>query len=63
MDLMPKSDKQIFSVKSDGCGCFTIIFVVILIWAIIFGVTVNGHHYGLAGCNTDNGVKVDTSVK
>jgi hypothetical protein len=35
---------------------------IVLLWALICGVTVNGKHYGLAGCDCRNGVKIDTGA-
>lgn len=45
--------------SKDGCGCFSLIFFGIVMWALVFGVTVGGKHYGIAGCDTDHGVKID----
>lgn len=48
---------------SSGCsplGCFSISLIVLAFWALVFGVTVGGKHYGVAGCDTEHGVKLDT---
>jgi hypothetical protein len=38
-------------------GCLIRILCLIVIWAVCFGVTVDGHHYGIdLGCK--NGVEV-----
>jgi hypothetical protein len=40
-----------------GCGCFTLIALVIVLWALIFGVTWNGQHHGIS-CSCDKGLVV-----
>src|SRR5262249_21799097 len=48
------------STISVNCGgCITTIVLCVVAWALIFGVTVGGKHYGMSGCDTDHGVKVD----
>ena len=42
-----------------GCGCITLPVFCIILWAILFGVTVDGKHYGISGCSCDRGVVVD----
>ena len=43
---------------SVGCGgCLSLIIFVIIIWALLFGVTINGKHYGLS-CSGDKGIEV-----
>ena len=38
---------------SGGCtGCLTTIGVVVLLWALVFGVTIGGKHYGFSGCSS-----------
>jgi hypothetical protein len=49
--------------KSVGCsisclGCLSVIFFGIVMWALLFGVTVGGQHYGL-GFSCDRGVVVE----
>lgn len=41
-----------------GCGCISIILTVIFLWALIFGVTVSGKHYGLS-CSSEHGVEIN----
>ena len=56
------ANKQSTDSGSSGggcCGCFTIPLLFIALWALIFGVTVDGKHYGLKGCSFDNGVEID----
>ncbi len=49
--------------QDGGCvGCIGTIVVLIAVWALIFGVTVGGKHYGVGGCDC-NGVHVDTGAK
>ncbi len=45
--------------SGSGCGCFGLVLGVLALWALIFGVTVNGKHYGISGCSVDSGVKID----
>lgn len=40
-----------------GCGCLSIVLFVILMWALCFGVTVGGHHYGF-DMSCEKGVEV-----
>lgn len=47
------------SDSGGGCGCFIIPLVFIALWALIFGVTVGGKHYGVKGCDMDKGVEID----
>ena len=42
-----------------GCGCISIIAACLFVWALVFGVTVGGKHYGFSGCDC-NGVHVET---
>lgn len=45
-----------------GCGCWGIVsFVLFLIvlWALVFGVEIDGRRYGVS-CSTDRGVVVHT---
>jgi hypothetical protein len=42
-----------------GCGCFSAILVIVALWALCFGVTIDGKHYGLSGCDTQKGVVID----
>lgn len=42
-----------------GCGgCITSILLIIAVWALLFGVTVNGQHYGLDDCSFERGVEI-----
>lgn len=45
------------SSSGGGCGCITIVVTCLFFWALIFGVTVGGKHYGLS-CSTEHGVQV-----
>ena len=38
-----------------GCGPFGCLFLVLVLWALAFGVTVGRQHYGIS-CSTDSGV-------
>lgn len=40
-----------------GCsGCLSVILGVILLWALLFGVTWDGNYYGIS-CSTERGVE------
>jgi hypothetical protein len=36
---------------------------VLLLFVIFAGVTVDGRHYGIAGCTSNNGVNVEWGVQ
>lgn len=41
-----------------GCsGCLFWIVAILALWALFFGVTVDGKHYGIS-CSTERGVEV-----
>lgn len=40
-----------------GCGCLGILVFCLLVWALAFGVTVGGRHYGI-GCTCADGVAI-----
>jgi hypothetical protein len=42
--------------SSDG-GCLGLLVCIVLLWAVCFGVTVNGHHYGI-DLSCEKGVEV-----
>lgn len=41
----------------EPAGCITIIIYVTILWALVFGVTYGGKHYGIA-CSCERGVEV-----
>ena len=42
-----------------GCsGCLTFIVGALLLWALLFGVTYDGKHYGVT-CSCSRGVVID----
>ncbi len=45
------------SSSGGGCGCLSLVVFCLLIWALLFGVTVNGTHYGIT-CSMARGVEV-----
>jgi hypothetical protein len=48
------------SGNGGGClGCMGFIICVVIIWALIFGVTIGGKHYGISSCSTEKGVQID----
>lgn len=60
MDTSRQTSRGRSSSSGGGCGCLGIITFVFIIWALLFGVTVDGTHYDV-GCGCDNGVEVNTS--
>jgi hypothetical protein len=44
-----------FELSLGWGGCLSIIFTVIILFALIFGVTIKGIHYGI-DCNCNDGV-------
>lgn len=47
-----------------GClGCFTTILIIIAFWALLFGVTIDGKHYGISECSCEKGVEIDTGTE
>jgi hypothetical protein len=42
---------------------FRLVLFVILSYALCAGVTVDGRHYGIAGCTSSDGVKVEWGVQ
>lgn len=52
-----ENDNKVQS-SGGGCGCLTIIFSLIIIWALVFGVTIGGKHYELS-CTFEKGVVID----
>lgn len=46
-----------------GCAsCLGFVLVLILFWALIFGVNVGGKHYGIASCD-GKGVNLEAGDK
>lgn len=43
-------------------GCLTVVVAVIALWALIFGITYGGVHYGLSSCSCDHGVVIDGKI-
>lgn len=41
-----------------GCGCLSIVLFMLLMWALIFGITVGGKHYEIS-CSCNRGVVVE----
>lgn len=59
---MPKGFEQVskkVEVQANGGGCFSLILGIILLWALLFGVTINGKHYGIRDCSSEHGVEID----
>lgn len=54
--------KEDDSRGGEGCGCtgcLSFVLLLLAVWALAFGVTVNGKHYGMKGCSCDKGVEFD----
>ena len=49
---------KIGNPDGNGCGCVTTILAITFIWAVLFGVTVGGKHYGMS-CTNEEGVRID----
>lgn len=48
------------SGNGGGCfGCLGFILICVAFWALLFGITVSGKHYGISGCSCDKGVEID----
>lgn len=45
--------------SNGGGGCLRVILGLLFIWALVFGVSVGGKHYGLKNCSCDKGVEID----
>ena len=46
--------------NNGGClGCLGVILVTVMIWALLFGVTIGGKHYGIKDCSVEKGVELD----
>lgn len=45
------------SSSSGGCGCLSFIVFCLVVWALLFGVSYGGKHYGLS-CSADKGVEI-----
>lgn len=43
--------------ESDGLGCLKFVLTMIVLWALLFGVTWKGRHHGVS-CTCDRGVVV-----
>ena len=54
---MRNSSKSSVSVSCGGC--LGTVLLIVAVWALVFGVTVDGKHYGVSGCDATHGVKVD----
>jgi hypothetical protein len=46
-----------------GCGCISLVAGVLFVWALLFGVTIDGRHYGLSGCSSADGLQIDRGSK
>ena len=54
---------EVSTGSKNGClGCLVTILAIIGLWAVIFGVTIDGKHYGLS-CDCHKGVVIDTPKK
>lgn len=49
------------SEKKVSCscgGCIGLVVTILIVWALIFGVTIDGKHHGIT-CTSDKGVVVE----
>ncbi len=53
----PRTMTQGYQASGSPVGCLSLIITVILVWALIFGVTLDGKHYGL-DCSCAHGVTI-----
>lgn len=44
-------------IGCDGWGCLVPIVVCILLWGLVFGVTIDGKHHGIS-CSRNEGVTI-----
>ena len=44
--------------EGGGCGCVSVVITVLVLWALVFGVTWDGRHYEV-GFSCDRGVVVE----
>lgn len=50
------------SSKSEAggcCGCISVVLMLVALWGLVFGVTIDGKHYGIATCDTKRGLVID----
>lgn len=40
-------------------GCLPLVISCLVLWALLFGVTIDGKHYGVS-CSCENGVTVES---
>ena len=47
--------------SNDGgcCGCITLVLFILAVWALLFGVTIDGKRYGLSACSVERGLEID----
>lgn len=46
--------------KGSGCGCLGLVILCLTLWALLFGVTWGGKHYGV-GCTRAKGIEFKRS--
>lgn len=56
-DVYSSSTSSSSSSSGGGCGCISLIITILVVWALLFGVTYKGKSYGLS-CSCDKGVEV-----
>jgi len=50
-------DKAAVKVNASGPGCFGCVGFLIVVWALIFGLTIGEYHYSVS-CSTERGVEL-----
>jgi hypothetical protein len=59
---MSANDSKLeIDINHNKGGCISTIIALIVVWALLFGVTIDGKHYGLT-CDCNHGVVVDRGV-
>ena len=52
----PETDAE-FGCFVPGVGCVTMIVMFIVVWGLLFGVTIDGKHHGIS-CSRAKGVEI-----
>lgn len=51
------SDDNKVSVQTSGPGCLGCVGFLIVVWALLFGLTIGEYHYSVS-CSTERGVEL-----
>ncbi len=47
------------SNEDSGHSFIGLIVTILVVYALCFGVTINGKHYGVVDCNGKDGIKIE----